>query len=54
MKDLINSIIINKANLEHIAETGIISGTLLKEIERVLKEIELATMQKLINDYTIK
>jgi len=35
-RDLINSIIINKANLDNISENKIINGTLLVEIERVM------------------
>lgn len=37
-RDLISTIKINKANLEHIAETGKINGNLLIEIERVMRE----------------
>lgn len=43
MKDkielLINSIIINKANLDHIASTGKISGTLYTELKRVIASV---------------
>lgn len=37
-RELIKTIQINKANLEHIAKTGNINGTLLIEIERVMAE----------------
>lgn len=37
-KELIKTIIIDKANFEHIAKTGNINGTLLIEIERVMTE----------------
>ena len=38
MRDLIKTIHVDKANFEHIAQTGVINGTLLLEIERVLHE----------------
>ena len=38
MRDLIKTIVVNRANLEHIAKTGNINGTLLIEIERVCEE----------------
>jgi len=34
--DLILNIHVDKANLQHIAETGVINGTLLNEIKRVM------------------
>ncbi len=37
-EELINSIQIDKANLEYIANTGKINGTLLNELERVLTQ----------------
>ena len=37
-RDLIKTIHVDKANLEHIAKTGNINGTLLIEIERVMTE----------------
>ena len=37
-RDLIDTIKVDKANLEHVASTGKINGTLLVEIERVMKE----------------
>lgn len=37
-RELIKSIKICKANLDHISETGRINGTLLIEIERVMEE----------------
>lgn len=36
--DLIATIKVDKANIEHIAKTGKINGSLLLEIERVMKE----------------
>lgn len=38
MRDLIKSIKINEANLQFIAQSGRISGSLLTEIERVMRE----------------
>lgn len=38
IRDLIKTIHVDKANFEHIAKTGVINGTLLLEIERVLDE----------------
>ncbi len=40
MEQLINTITINKANLEHIAKTGKINGSLLAEIKRVMNEYD--------------
>ena len=37
-RELIKTIRIDNANLEHIAKTGIINGTLLTEIEIVMTE----------------
>jgi len=37
-RKLIKTINVDKANFEHIAKTGNINGTLLIEIERVMKE----------------
>lgn len=37
-RKLINTIKIEKANLEYIAKNGKINGTLLKEIERIMDE----------------
>jgi hypothetical protein len=37
IKDLISTIKVDKANLEHIAQTGKINGSLLTEIERIIK-----------------
>lgn len=36
-RELIASIVNNKANLEHIAQTGNINGSLLIEIEKVMQ-----------------
>ena len=38
MEDLIKTIHIDKANLDYISETGVINGTLLAEIKRVMRE----------------
>lgn len=38
IRELINTIKIDAGNLEHIAKTGKINGTLLIEIERVMTE----------------
>ncbi len=37
IKDLISTIKVDKAKLEHIAQTGKINGSLLTEIERIIK-----------------
>ena len=36
-RELIKTIVVIPSNLEHIAKTGIINGTLLVEIERVME-----------------
>jgi len=36
IKDLIDSVEVNKSNLEHIAKTGNINGGLLVELRRIL------------------
>jgi len=38
IQDLINSIALDSANLEYIAKTGEINGSLLSELRRVLME----------------
>jgi hypothetical protein len=39
-RELINTICIDKANLEHIASTGNINGILLIEIERIMDQFK--------------
>jgi len=49
-KELIKSIHIDKANLEHIAKTGNINGTLLIEIERVMEEYAKTCNKPAVNN----
>jgi len=44
--ELINSIIVNPANFDHISKTGKINGTLYTELKRVIKEVESRITQK--------
>lgn len=61
IRDLIKTIHVDRANFNRIATTGNINGTLLSEIERVMKEYAEAevnnlavggVMAKLESDYT--
>lgn len=46
IKDAIQKIPVNKANLMHIAETGTINGSLLIEIEKLAVERSNKTLQE--------
>ena len=54
-RELIKTIAVIPSNLEHIAKTGIINGTLLVEIERVMEAYaaqqsdEIAELKKSVN-----
>jgi hypothetical protein len=50
MKELIKTICVDKANFQHIGNTGIINGTLLLEIKRVMTEY---TQQILTHKYNL-
>lgn len=49
IRDLIKTIHIDKSNLEHIAKTGVINGTLLIEIERVFEDYAQEKRRQTLN-----
>lgn len=50
-RDLIRTIRLDSANLDHISKTGKINGTLLIEIERVMSEYANAQRRALLLDF---
>ena len=55
-RELISTIIVEKSNFEYISKTGIINGTLLIEIERVMEQYHESRMKEIpeITDEEIK
>lgn len=51
-EDLIKTIVLDKANLEYIAKTGVINGTLYIEIKRVIKEYASQFVGEKVTDET--
>ena len=45
-RDLISRIIVDKSNFEYITKTGVINGTLLTEIERVMEKYHESRMKE--------
>ena len=46
-RDLISTIIVDKSNFEYITKNGVINGTLLTEIERVMEKYHESRMKEI-------
>lgn len=50
IREIISKIIINKANLDHIASTGRVNGGLLVSIERAMEQYASSQYNKALDD----